>query len=74
MNSLLLVFLVSVGDGFGQLFQLFAVVELDLGPSPEDILELCYDSLLDLQTTVQALELIVQLYSNVWKRKKENHC
>ena len=65
MNSLLFVLLVSVGDGFGQLLQLFAVVELDLGSSPEDILELCNDSLLDLQTTVQALELIVQLYSNV---------
>ena len=53
--------LVPVGDGLGQLFQLPAVVELDLGSAPEDVLELSDDALLDLQTPIQTLELIVQL-------------
>ena len=63
--------LVPVGDGLGQLFQLPAVVELDLGSAPEDVLELCDDALLDLQTPIQTLELIVQLKSDVWKEKQE---
>ena len=58
---LLLVFLVPVGDGLGELFQLLAVVEFDLSTSSEDVLELCHDALLDLQTSIETFELVVQL-------------
>lgn len=54
-------FLVPVGDGLGELFQLLAVVEFDLSTSSEDVLELCHDALLDLQTSIETFELVVQL-------------
>ena len=41
-------FLVSVWDGFGELVQFFAVVELDLGPAAKNVLKLGHDTLLYL--------------------------
>ena len=64
-DSLLLLLLVPVGDVVGELVELLAVVGLDLGPAPEDVLHLRHHRLLRLQAAVQALELLVQLHPDV---------
>ena len=71
-DSLLLLLLVPVGDVVGKLVELLAVVGLDLGPAPEDVLHLRHHRLLRLQPPVKALELLVQLHPDVCKEKREN--
>ena len=66
-HSLLLLLLVPVGDVVGELVELLAVVGLDLGLAPEDVLHLRHQRLLRLQAPVQALELLVQLHPDVCK-------
>ena len=73
-DSLLLLLLVPVGDVVGELVELLAVVGLDLGPAPEDVLHLRHHRLLRLQPPVEALQLLVQLHPDVCnaKERREN--
>ena len=63
--SLLLLFLVSVRDIFGDLFELRAVAGFDVGPSLEEVLDLRDDRLLGVQSPIQTLQLLIQLNANV---------
>ena len=65
-------FFVAVADGLCQFVQLLAVVELDLGFASKHVAKFVDNAKLDFQPVIQRFELIVQLHTNVCKRKKPN--
>lgn len=63
---LLLLLFVALLDALAELLQALAVVQLDLGPSPEVVLQLLDDRHLGLYSQVKAAQLLVQLLADVW--------
>ena len=62
---LLFLLLVAIGDILGEFLELPAVADLDLRPPLEEVLHFAHDGVLSVKTSVQALQLLVQLHSDV---------
>ena len=62
---LLLLFLVACQKTLGEFVEVLAVIQLDFGPPPEEILQLADDGDLRLHPHVQTSQLLVQLAPNI---------
>ena len=68
---LLFLLLVACQEALGEFVQVLAVIQLDLGAPPEEILQLAHDRNLRLHPHVQTSQLLVQLAPNICRINKQ---